>query len=122
MTGRRTCVFGGLLLSALGFGLPPVSYGITGCSNANLTGTYTAQVSSLNFTSVLNALNGSAGGSGSTGGASGTSGASGASGGGTTGGGTGGATNRGSLGSAGSGRSRVGIDGGGRIPGQNSEA
>jgi hypothetical protein len=73
---RRTCVLGGLLFCSLGLGLPRVSYGITGCTNAYLTGTYTAQVSSTNFMNVLNALNGA----GTTGGATGATGATGSTG------------------------------------------
>jgi len=55
---QRTFILGALLLS--GLGLPRLSYAIVGCTNAYLTGTYNAQVSSANFMSVLNTLNGAA--------------------------------------------------------------
>jgi len=44
-----------------GLGVLRVSYAITGCTNAYLTGTYNAQISSANFMNVLNALNTPAG-------------------------------------------------------------
>lgn len=58
MKSQRTCLLAGLILCLLGLGLPRVSYGVTGCTNAYLTGTYNAQVSSGNLMSVLNTLNG----------------------------------------------------------------
>jgi hypothetical protein len=38
----------------MGLGVPGVSYAITGCSNANLQGTYSANVASGSFLAVLN--------------------------------------------------------------------
>ncbi len=55
MTRSQTVyILAGLLI--LGFGVPGVSFAVTGCSNANLIGTYNAQVSSAALTGVLNAL------------------------------------------------------------------
>jgi len=51
-------IVGGLLLS--GLGLPRVSFAVTGCTNANLTGTYNAQIASGNLMNVLNTVNGTA--------------------------------------------------------------
>ena len=74
MTRSQTMyILAGLLI--VGFGMPGVSLAVTGCSNANLIGTYNAQVSSAALTGVLNALNstsgstsgGSTGSTGSTG-------------------------------------------------------
>jgi len=50
-------IVAGLLV---GLGLPRASFGISGCTNANLTGTYNAQISSANFMNVLSTINGSA--------------------------------------------------------------
>lgn len=96
---QKTCVMGGLLICGLGLGLPTNSYAITGCTNAYLTGTYTAQVMSANFLDVLNSINNAAG-STSMGGSGGT----GTSGSGSTGstGSTGGTGMGGSTGSTGS--------------------
>jgi len=63
---HKTLALAGFLLC--GLTLPQASYGITGCTNANLMGVYYAQISSANFTSVLNTINGSsAPGTGTTG-------------------------------------------------------
>lgn len=95
---KTTITSAGLLFC--GLALPGVSYGITGCTNGYVTGTYNAQISSANFMSVLNSLNATAGanngGSGSTGST----------------GGTGGSGSGGSTGSSGSG-SGSGSGGGG---------
>jgi hypothetical protein len=75
MTKSQTVyILAGLLI--LAFGMPGVSLAVTGCSNANLIGTYNVQISSAALTGVLNALNApspSGGSTGSTG--SGSSGA-----------------------------------------------
>jgi len=60
----------GLLI--LGFGMPGISLAVTGCSNANLLGTYNAQISSAALTGILNALNPPS--SSSTGGSTGSTG------------------------------------------------
>ena len=52
---RRLCIAGGLLICSLG--MPRVSFGISGCTNAYLTGTYNATIASANVTNVLNTLN-----------------------------------------------------------------
>ena len=63
---QKTLFVGGLL--CLGLGLPQNSYAITGCGNNYLTGTYNAQISSVNFQKLLNALNsGTSGSTGTTG-------------------------------------------------------
>jgi hypothetical protein len=53
---QATCVFGALLICGMGLGVPGVAYAVTGCTNANLQGTYTAQVASANLMTVLNAI------------------------------------------------------------------
>lgn len=53
---HKTLTFAGLVLCILI--LPQVSYGITGCTNANLMGAYNAQISSSGMMNVLNTLNG----------------------------------------------------------------
>src|SRR5580765_2485037 len=85
---QRTCILGGLLFCTLGLGVPRVSYAITGCSNAYLSGTYNAQVTSSSLMSVLNALNHTGGSTGGATGATGSTGSTGASGGGFFGSGT----------------------------------
>src|SRR5918911_451932 len=71
MTRSQTvCILAGLLI--LGFGMPGVSLAVTGCSNANLIGTYNAQISSAALTGVLNALNNSGSPSGGSTGSSGS--------------------------------------------------
>ena len=71
MTKSQTVyVLAGLLI--LGFGMPGISFAVTGCSNANLIGTYNAQISSAALTGVLNALSSSS--SSNTGGSSGSTG------------------------------------------------
>jgi hypothetical protein len=55
----------------LGLGVPDVSYAVTGCTNANLIGTYTEEVANANMLNLLNSLNTSTGTS--TGGGSSTS-------------------------------------------------
>ena len=54
---HKTLALAGFLLC--GLTLPQASYGITGCTNGNIMGVYNAQVSSANFTNVLNSINGS---------------------------------------------------------------
>lgn len=66
------CVLGGLLICGMGLGFPGASYAITGCTNANLLGTYAADVASASFLAVLSSINSpsatsSGGGSGTTG-------------------------------------------------------
>jgi len=71
---HKAVSFTGLLLCSLT--LPQVSYGITGCTNANLMGAYNAQISSSGLMNVLNSLNNGAGSTtptGTTGTTSGTS-------------------------------------------------
>jgi hypothetical protein len=53
---HKTLAFAGLVLGILI--LPQVSYGITGCTNANLMGAYNAQISSSGMMNVLNSLKG----------------------------------------------------------------
>lgn len=141
---QRTSVFGGLLLCGLGLGLPQASYAITGCTNAYLTGTYNAQVSSTNFMSVLNSLNGNTSTTGGTSGSTGSGGSTGSTGGGffgpgtpTTATGAGGSTgavgtttgsnpgfsnNPFSLNGSLPGTSRFFFDGNGNVVGQNPAA
>jgi hypothetical protein len=69
---RYTCVFAGLLLFGVGFGVPRAAYAVTGCTNASLSGTYNAQISSANFMSIVNALNGNTAGGTNTGGSTGS--------------------------------------------------
>src|SRR5262249_34919148 len=57
---QKTYVLGGLLIC--GFGMPRISYAVTGCTSANLIGMYNAQISSQSLVNLLNAINGSAGG------------------------------------------------------------
>src|SRR6266567_3044833 len=57
---RQLYVLTGLLV--FGIGLPRASFAVTGCSNAQLTGTYDAQVSGANLMSVVTAMTGSTGG------------------------------------------------------------
>lgn len=52
---HKTLAMAGLLLCVLI--LPQVSYGITGCTNANLMGTYNAQITSSGLMNVLNSIN-----------------------------------------------------------------
>jgi hypothetical protein len=52
MTSIKTLFVAGLVYCGLGLGLPRISYGITGCTNAYLTGTYNAQIASINFQSL----------------------------------------------------------------------
>src|SRR5215467_13296057 len=74
MTRSQTVyILAGLLI--LGFGMPGVSLAVTGCSNANLIGTYNAQVSSAALTGVLSALANPPGSS--SGGTTGSTGSSG---------------------------------------------
>ena len=54
---QRMYIAAGLLVW---LGLPRASFGISGCTNANLTGTYNAQISSANFMNVLSTINGGA--------------------------------------------------------------
>src|SRR5205085_11247664 len=77
--GQNTFLLGGLLVC--GLGLPQASFGISGCNNGYLMGTYNADITSLNFQRVLQSLNStSAGGTSGASGTSGTSGTSGSSG------------------------------------------
>src|ERR1044071_1982789 len=76
-TSQRTRVLVGLLLFGLVLSLPQASYAVSGCTNAYLTGTYNAQVSSINLLNVLNTLNAAAGGSGSASGSTSTGGTTG---------------------------------------------
>ncbi|HLH18182.1 MAG TPA: hypothetical protein VKX45_13240 [Bryobacteraceae bacterium] len=55
-----TCILPALLLSGAGLVLPRAAQAQTACSNAFLSGTYAANVSSASFLSVLAALNGTA--------------------------------------------------------------
>ena len=52
---HKTLVVAGFLLC--GLTMPQASYAISGCTNARLTGTYNAQVSSASLMNVLNTLN-----------------------------------------------------------------
>jgi len=52
---RRALSFAGILLGSLT--LPQLSFGITGCTNGNLMGTYNAQISSANISNVLHTVN-----------------------------------------------------------------
>jgi hypothetical protein len=54
---QPTCILGGLLICGMGLGFPGASYAITGCTNANLLGTYTADLASANLLGVLNSIN-----------------------------------------------------------------
>ena len=62
------------MLAGMGLGLPHQAYATASCTNNFLTGTYNAQVSNLNFLSVLATLNAAAGGSGGSSGSSGSTG------------------------------------------------
>ena len=64
---QKSIVLGGLLLAGIGMGLPSASYAAASCTTGFLTGTYNAQITSLNFQTVLAQLNNSAGSTGSTG-------------------------------------------------------
>ncbi len=57
---KYTCILPALLICGAGFALPRAAQAQTACSNAFLSGTYTANVSSASFLSVLAALNGTA--------------------------------------------------------------
>ena len=54
---RQTWILGGLLVCGIGMGLPDVSYAVTGCSNANLQGTYVSELASADLLNVLNSIN-----------------------------------------------------------------
>jgi hypothetical protein len=48
----KTLTLTALLTCSLG--LPRISYAISGCTNANLSGTYNAQIQNANLSGVLN--------------------------------------------------------------------
>ncbi|HEY1342036.1 MAG TPA: hypothetical protein VGF59_31210, partial [Bryobacteraceae bacterium] len=109
---KTTLAVGGLLLGSLG--MPRISYGITGCNNGYLTGTYNAQVSSVNFNNLLQSNN-TGGTSGSTSG--GTTGAVGSN---TSAPLPGFGNNPGSLSGKIPGLSRFFFDGNGNVLGMNA--
>ena len=112
---QKTIAFAaGLILCVLG--TPRNSFAITGCNNAYLFGYYNAQVSSTNFTNVLNAVNGASTSTGTTTGSGTTTGATT----GSTSAATGLGNNPGSLSGATPGIGRYFFDGNGNIIGAMS--
>ena len=61
----RRILLGGLLI--FGLGLLDTAFAATGCSNNYVQGTYTAQITSANFTTLLAAANTAASSTGTTG-------------------------------------------------------
>ena len=52
---HRTLAIAGIVLC--GLALPKSSYAVTGCTNANITGVYNAQITSANFSTLLSSTN-----------------------------------------------------------------
>lgn len=73
---KLTLILAGLL--TFGLALPRASFAITGCTNANLTGTYDASITNANLMALVNPTTGGTGTGGGTsgGGTTGTSGTS----------------------------------------------
>lgn len=53
---QPTSILGGFLICGMGLGFPGASYAVTGCTTANLLGTYTAKVANANMLAVLNSI------------------------------------------------------------------